>query len=110
MDENYYTYENVPLECPECGQISQSIKRYTLPDYIIFIGIAAFWQKVTYTCCPKCMLKHILFKCFTYNIIAANFLYPFLVLPWGIISLIRNTTDGHSSEVVEILKNNIHKN
>lgn len=106
MNETEYTLENVPIECPECGQLSSSIKHYTLPHYLIFVGFAAFWQRINYTCCPKCMLKHILIKCFTYNIAAANVMFPFVVLPWGIIYLLRNMTDGHSSEVVDILRQN----
>ena len=53
------------------------------------------------------MLKHIAIKCFTYNILLANVLWPFVVLPWGIIYLLRNATAGHSKEIVEIIKNNI---
>ena len=108
MEQNNYTIDNVPINCPECGQASSAIKCYSLPHYVIFLGIVAFWQKITFTCCPKCMLKHIFIKCFTYNIITANILYPFLVLPWGIIYLLRNITKGHSKEIVEIIKNNIN--
>ena len=105
-DNNFYTLENVPLRCPECGEESSSIKCYSLPEYFICIWVMVFWQKVTFTCCPKCMVKHILVKCFTYNILAANILYPFFILPWGIIYLLRCATKGHSSEIVEFLERN----
>lgn len=107
MKDVEYTLENIPVQCPECGRMSSSIKYYKLPHYVIFIGIAAFWQEITFTCCPKCMFKHIIVKCFTYNIVAANVLYPFSILPWGIIYLLRNMTSGHSSEVVDIIKRDL---
>lgn len=103
MANNNLSSQEVFIRCPECGQLSSSIKCYSLPRYfIVFILIS--WQTITYTCCPKCMLKHILVRCFTYNILTAHMLYPFIILPWGIIYLLRNMTQGHSEEIEELIK------
>lgn len=52
--------DGLPVVCPECGAISDSIKTYTMLRWILFLGIFAQIQKVTYTCCAHCMRKHIL--------------------------------------------------
>ena len=92
------------ITCPECGCPSDSIKCYTLPDYLIFIGVYAMWREITYVCCPHCMRKHILIKGFTYTILAANGLWPFLILPWSLIQLCRSYTKGHSRKVLKMIE------
>lgn len=98
------TTNKVSVQCPECGQYSDSIKRYTLPNYVLFLFIYARWQEVEYTCCPNCMRKHILTKGFTYNILMANMIWPFTILPWMLIQLIRSFTKGHSKTVQKIIE------
>ena len=97
------------IRCPECGELSDSIKRFKMFDYLIFIGIAGWWREVTYTCCPKCMKKHILHKCFTYNILTANIMWLIMILPMSIIQLIRNSRPGHSKAVKKIIEEEIQK-
>mgnify|MGYP003309843602 CR=1 len=99
---------NFPIlvRCPECGRVSDSIKRYEMPHYFLCLYVFATWKNIEFTCCPHCMRKHILIKCFTYNILAANIVWPFYILPWGIILLIRSLTKGHSKEVQQIIENN----
>ena len=76
-------------------------------DYLVFFGIAAFGRRVTYTCCPHCMRKHIMMKGFTYNILTANLLWLFLIIPWSIVLLIASYTKGHSSSVIKMLEEDL---
>lgn len=94
---------NIMISCPECGEHSISIKHYTMIRWALFLFVAAQTQKVTYTCCPKCMRKHILWHGFTYNIITGNFLWFILILPWSLILLIMSFTKGHSSSVLSMI-------
>lgn len=84
------------LRCPECGQLTDSIKRFTLPHKWLYLGCYISYQNVIFTCCPHCMRKHILIKGFTYNILLANLLWPVVILPWSIVQLIRSYKKGHS--------------
>lgn len=94
---------NIMISCPECGEHSSSIKHYTMIRWALFLFVAAQTQKVAYTCCPKCMRKHILWHGFTYNIITGNFLWFILILPWSLILLIMSFTKGHSSSVLSMI-------
>lgn len=87
------------LPCPECGRLSDSLKCFILPNYAVFVGIYAQWQNVQYICCPSCMRKHIGIKCFTYNIVLANIMWPIFILPWGVTQLIRSCQHGHTKTV-----------
>ena len=95
--------EPIYITCPECGCPSDSIKSYALVDYLIFIGVFAIWREISYVCCPHCMRKHILIKHFTYNILAANMLWPFVVLPWALLQLCKSFTKGHSRDVLDMI-------
>ena len=97
---------DILIRCPECGNPSDSIKCYRMIDWILFLVIYATWQQATYTCCPKCMRKHILLNGFTYNILTGNLLWIFLVLPWSIVQLIMSYTKGHSKKVHEMISPN----
>lgn len=94
---------NIMISCPECGEDSSSIKHYTMIRWALFLFVAAQTQRVTYTCCPKCMRKHILWHGFTYNIITGNILWLILILPWSLILLIMSFTKGHSSSVLSMI-------
>lgn len=87
---------NNMIRCPECGQLTDSIKSFTLPHIWLFLWCYISWQNIEYTCCPHCMRKHILIKGFTYNILLSNLLWPIIILPWSIIQLIRSYSKGHS--------------
>ena len=84
------------IGCPECGRLTDSIKSFMLPHILLFLVCFISWQNIRYVCCPHCMRKHIFIKGFTYNILLSNFLWPFIILPWSIIQLIRSYNKGHS--------------
>lgn len=92
---------NMLIPCPECGRLSDSLKCFILPNYTVFVGIYAQWQSIQYICCPSCMRKHIGIKCFTYNIVLANLMWPIFILPWGVTQLIRSCQHGHTKTVKE---------
>lgn len=98
---------NVPVECPECGRMTDSLKCYSVPDYILFIGIYVAWSFSKKVCCPHCMRKQILIKYFTYNIIIGNFVWLLVGLPMGICKMINSYTKGHSDSVKKILAQHI---
>lgn len=98
----YSANENLLIPCPECGRLSDSLKCFVLPRYAVFVGVYAQWQNVQYICCPSCMRKHIGIKCFTYNIILANLMWPVIILPWGVTQLVRSCQHGHTKTVKEI--------
>lgn len=95
--------EHVPVPCPKCGKVSDSIKCYSLPDYLLFIGIYAAYSFKKEVCCPHCMRKQILIKYFTYNIVIGNFLWLLIGLPLGIWKFCSSFTAGHSASVKKIL-------
>lgn len=99
---------NIYVNCPECGKESMSIKSYLMPRWLLFIGIFAQYQMVHYTCCPKCMRKHILIHGFTYNILTGNILWLIMGLPWYIVVLIMSFTKGHSKSVQKIINKKIN--
>lgn len=96
--------EEMPVECPECGKYSDSIKCYRLPDVWVFLFVYLRWATRGEICCPECMRKKILIHGCTYNIVSANFLWPFILLPWSVIQFIRTFSKGHSSEVLDFLR------
>lgn len=71
--------------------------------WILFLGVYYQMQWGTYTCCPKCMRKHILVHGFTYNILTGNFMWLFLALPWNLVLLIMSCTRGHSKAVRKMI-------
>lgn len=95
---NYYI-------CPECGNMSDSIKRFSLPYRWYFILGLFSMRSATYTCCPHCMRKHILINGFTYHIILMNMMWPIIILPWSIVQLIRTYQKGHFKGIDSVVEN-----
>lgn len=107
MRNNQVGIDNMPVACPKCGRVSDSIKFYSLPNYILFIGFYAAYQYKNEMCCPHCMRKQIFIKYFTYNIIIGNFLWLIMGLPAGIWHLCSSYSKGHSDTVKKILAESI---
>lgn len=92
---------NQMLPCPKCGRMTDSMKFYRLPDKWLFLGVYLSYSSRVHLCCPECMRKQILLHGFTYNIITANLMWPFLIMPWSVVNLCRSYQKGHSPEVVK---------
>ena len=97
-----YQFSFVPeITCPSCGRKSDSIKRYTMFRYCLFLICYIRYQTVTYTCCPDCMRKKILDEgVFTSKIVTANFFWLIFILPMAIIQLFLCGQKGHSKGVI----------
>lgn len=89
------------LKCPECGCYTYSLKRYTLP--YLYVNCLIFWSKqdAQYTCCPKCMRKHILLCGFTYNILTFHVWWPISIFPWMLFRFFMSFEKGHSESVIK---------
>lgn len=84
------------LPCPKCGQMTESLKAYKLPTFMLFLWFGASFKHGTVVACPPCMRKE-LGKLALINILPANLLFPLLVGPWYSIAALRSLTKGHSS-------------
>ncbi len=107
---SYEDFEGVMLTCPKCGEETDSLKRYVLPEMILFLFVYYSYQHSTYTCCPHCMRKQILKKGFTYNIITANIMWLFVIFPWSVIQLLKSYTKGHSKALIKDILNQMNEN
>ncbi len=91
------------IKCPSCSKPTDSLKRYHLADMLVFIGIAAWSRRVTYTACPVCMQTILLKNMFSWNILTGNMLWILIFMPIDLILLIASTTKGHSKSVVDLM-------
>jgi hypothetical protein len=82
------------VRCTECGQYSDSIKRYTLGT-LLFLFVFWVWSSRSETACPSCMRAKIASFCIV-NLITANVLWPLIILPWTVILFLQTFTQGHS--------------
>lgn len=91
--------KSILITCPGCGQPSDSIKRFTMPDIIVFLWFFAWWRRVTYNLCPSCMRRKIGER-MAINIVPANLLWPFLAVFW-LVLLGRTFVKGHSKGLLQ---------
>jgi len=86
------------IACPVCGEPTTSLKRYTMIRYLVFLYFFAFWGRQTVAACPPCMRKEIGMKTLI-NLLPANLLWLFIVLPWNTVLFCMTFAEGHSSSV-----------
>jgi DNA-directed RNA polymerase subunit RPC12/RpoP len=91
------------IKCPVCSKPTESLKRYTLLDKLVFIWVAAWTQRRTYAACPDCMRRIVLKNTFSWNILLANLLWLIVILPYNVALLIASGTQGHSKSVKKML-------
>lgn len=103
-----YSMVGISVPCPECGKMTDSLKVYRLPDLWICLGVWVRYATKGHVCCPSCMRKKILLHGFTYNIVTANLLWPFIIMPWSIVNLFRTRSKGHSKEIVLMLNEQVN--
>jgi hypothetical protein len=94
--------ETVLLPCPECKQMTGSLKSRRILT-IIFVVFAYGAQTKPTVACPRCMRKN-LFASGLVNIISANVLWPIIILPMTLIQFITTYQQGHSQEILDRLK------
>ncbi len=88
--------------CPHCHAETDSMKYYTMPIFLFIFVAWMSWSKDELAC-PSCMRGKIAGYC-ALNIVTANVIWPFIILPWTIINVLRSCTKGHSSGVQELLR------
>ena len=86
------------IACPKCQQPTASLKHYTMIRYLVFVWFFAFWGRKTETACPGCMRKELALSTLI-NLLPANILWPFIILPWNTVLFCMTFAQGHSSAV-----------
>jgi hypothetical protein len=89
---------NTPIVCPHCGQPTHSIKQCQFLG-ILFLFLFAVRQTRTVNACQKCMRGKILEHA-AINIVTANILFPFIILPMSIYQVIRINQPGHDEAIL----------
>ncbi|WP_394845652.1 hypothetical protein LZC95_52555 [Pendulispora brunnea] len=92
------------LPCPVCGQPSNSIKKYTYANWFVFLFVFFYMQRRTGIACPPCTRKELLTRA-AVNIVTANFVWPFIVLPWHLVLFCASYSKGHSAGVPHLFAN-----
>lgn len=87
--------------CPICNIETDSLKSYEIGT-IVFVFVAWFFRSKVETCCPRCMRGKI-FDFLVTNGLTANVVWPFTVLPYGIVLLVSTFRTGHSKSVLKAL-------
>jgi hypothetical protein len=88
----------VEIICPHCHQPSYNIKRLQIWS-IIFLFFAAARQTRTITACAGCMRREIAMNG-AINILTANILFPFIILPMSVYQFWRTYEEGHDESIL----------
>jgi hypothetical protein len=88
------------LPCPECGELSDSLKQYRYIQWCLCLLLHAVSETTVHRACPPCMRKFILKRCLL-NALPANLAWIFGILPWGMVLIAASYTDGHSRAVLQ---------
>lgn len=91
--------------CPSCHEESDSVKNYTFIS-LLFAFVAYMWQTTSQIGCPSCTRKMI-GKNLLVNLLTANIVWPFIILPWNLILLLMSFTRGHSKSVLKVVAEGI---
>jgi hypothetical protein len=89
------------LSCPRCAAPTDSLKRFRLHQWLVFIWIGWWTRTAEYTACPACMRKILLERTLV-NIPTANLIWP-IVLVTNAICFARTFGRGHSKKVRDLL-------
>jgi hypothetical protein len=100
--ETTSTCETWHLSCPRCGEATDSLKRYRVLDYLLFLFVGLAYGASTATACPRCMRRLLLVNTL-YNAPLANLLWPVAILPWNLPLFIASYMRGHSQSILELL-------
>jgi hypothetical protein len=87
------------LPCPHCGERTSSLKQYRYVRLCVCLGFHASWHSDVVRACPYCIRRVIWRRCLL-NIVPANLLWPFLVLPWAVVLTAVSHNPGHSADVL----------
>lgn len=99
--------ETTPIQCPECGKVSDSIKSYSLPNFT-FLFIVYRWGYEHHVVCADCMRKKIL-EIACRGLLKANILWPVFYAPRLAVNLTRTFVKGHSEDIIDNLQLNLEE-
>ncbi len=81
--------------CPRCETVTTDLKRYEVVQWCFFFLAFVQIRPVVYAACPTCMRRILWRRCFM-NILPANLLWPFWVLPRTLIQFFASYIPGPS--------------
>ena len=95
------TLANALICCPHCRKPSDSVKQLRIMMLIfLIVGFQVrAWNAVG---CSACLRQAIL-RNLKINVLTANVMWPFMILPFSIVQLIRAGRKGHSKSVLRLL-------
>ncbi len=91
---SYVNFADNRYECPGCGCLTDSLKRYTLIRGV-FLIFGFGWNYVAVARCPGCM-RRFLIKWGSVSLLTMNFLWPALVLPFLMTRYASTFRHGHN--------------
>lgn len=91
------------LPCPVCQEPTESLKQYRYPRWVVFLLVGAWWQEEIITACGQCVRRRVWRNCL-FNVVPANLLWGFLLLPWAIGLTIASRSRGHSQRLLDSMK------
>jgi hypothetical protein len=94
VDMSYVNFADSRYECPGCGCLTDSLKRYTFIRGV-FLIFGFGWNYVAVAGCPRCM-RRFLIKWGSVSLLTMNFLWPALVLPVLITRYASTYRRGHN--------------
>ena len=96
------------LECPVCGQDTNSLKEYRVVESFFFAFFYLAWQSIDCVACPDCMRRYMV-KRLAINFFSANFAWPVVLLPPFLILFARSFTLGHSKKIQDEFRDGYQK-
>lgn len=85
--------------CPLCGTPTRSLKQYRYFHRLYFVLFGAAYRPSCLRACPPCMRRYIAGR-ITTNVVSGNLLWLVLMVPWGLVLVMRSYLPGHSQGVL----------
>ena len=73
----------VLLPCPNCRELTDSLKQYRYVDWCVYFLVGAIAQPVVYRACPVCMRKFVWRRCMR-TARTAHVAWLSGLLPWAL--------------------------
>jgi hypothetical protein len=108
--------------CPDCGQLTDSLKRYQFVKWFLIFLAVAVWRSQAHIACPACMRRYVWRRSLVLipvnfllsiawitavrgdrtplNIFLANLILLFAFIPWVVGVTVATTRKGHSSSIL----------
>ncbi len=91
------------LPCPRCGRKTDSLKRFDLADWFVFLLVFWWMRKSTHTACPQCIRKAVVVRSLR-NLVPAN-VGNIILIPINLAVIIATFTKGHNKQVIQTVEN-----